>query len=215
MRKMLRFAPGLAVACALVASAPALAQESDFPQLDLTLYGGVLMSSVGQPQVDDVGLSLGLSAVVRLSDLLGLGLQIEHDEFGWSALGASDTATPGDAFPNDDGSIAHDLVLLATRLYLVEAGIVDLTAQLGLGYGALTYVPDHPDCSESDGFAAQLALGSELRLARSLGLHMALAAWPFGWGMGCNENAYEGKPPPAPYMKLAVGARIGLTTVWR
>jgi hypothetical protein len=173
------------------------------------------MSSVSEPQVDDAGLSLGLSAVVRLNDLFGLGLQLEHDEFGWQALGARDaTATPGSAFPDGDGSIAHDLVLLAARLYFLEAGIVDLTAQLGLGYGPLTYTPDHPDCSESDDFAAQLALGAELRLTRSLGVHTSLAAWPFGWGMGCNELSYEGMPPSAPYMHLVVGARVGLTTVW-
>jgi hypothetical protein len=211
MTKMCRF---VLIACALAASS-AHAQERDFPQLDLTLYGGALLSSAGDSQVDAVGLSLGLSAFARLNDLFGLGLQIEHDELGWRALGARNgSATPGSAFPNDEGSIAHDLVLLAARLYFLRLGPADLTAQLALGYGAVTYVPDHPDCSISDDFAAQLALGAEWRLTRALGVHTSVAAWPFGWGLGCDELSYEGMPPNAPYLNLALGARVGLTTVW-
>jgi hypothetical protein len=162
-----------------------------------------------------VGLSLGLSAIVRLSGLFGLGLQLEHNAFGWEAQGSSTGAvSPLSAFPDDDGSISHQLALLAARLYFIQTSVADVHAQLGLGYGALTYTPDHPDCSEADDFAAQLALATEWRATRALGLHLGIAAWPYGWGMGCNEPFYEGMPPNAPYMNLALGLRAGVTTVW-
>lgn len=217
MTYILRVGLGAAMGLCLLMHESAHAQEPppDFPKLDLTLYGGAMISTAPQPHVDDAGLSLGLSAIVRLTGLFGLGLALEHNVFGWDAQGSSDgTYVQGSAFPDEDGSISHQLALLAARLYFVQAEVVDVHAQLGLGYGALTYTPDHPDCSENDDIAAQLALGMEYRATRALGLHLGLAAWPYGLGMGCNDIAYEGMPPSAPYMKLALGLRAGVTTVW-
>lgn len=194
---------------------PAAAQKAqDWPRLDLTLLAGATLASADADRVDPIGLSLGATGIVRVDDLLGIGLVLEHHVFGWQAAGASGPAVNGSAFPDDDGSISYDLALLAARLYFLELGPADLLAQLGLGYGALTYAPDHPDCDASDGFAAQLVVGAEWRLSRSLGIHSSVAAWPFGWGLGCNEISYTGKPPPPPWPNLGLGARIGFTSVW-
>lgn len=204
----------LAFASVVVAASSALAHDAEpGPRLDLTLYGGAIVSSRSDPQVSSVGLSLGLSAFVRLGSLLGLGLVAEHDQFSWDALGPMESVQ-GSGFPNDDATITYDMVLLATRLYFAELGPADLFGQLGVGYGGLMYAPQHPDCSAEDGLAVQLALGVEWRLSRLLGLHSSVAAWPFGWGLGCNDIGYEGKPPDAPALNLGLAARIGLTTTW-
>jgi hypothetical protein len=193
-------------------TAPALAQDGS-GELDLTVYGGALISSSGDDQIDALGLALGASGFVRLGTLLGLGLVLEHAQIGWTAEGPA-TVEHGSLFPEDDAVISHDLALLAARLYFLKVGPADLFAQLGLGIGDVTYEPEHPDCSIDEGFAAQLALGAEWRLVRSLGLHTSIAATPFGWGMGCNNIGYAGKAPDPSYAKLGLSARVGLTTVW-
>jgi hypothetical protein len=219
MTFMLRFALSTALGWCLLAGGSARAQEPapEFPKLDLTLYAGPLISSRRHPAVDDAGFSLGISATVRLGKLFGLGLQLEHNVFGWDAQGgimSNGNIAPGSAFPDEDGSISHQLALLMARFYIVRTESVDLHTQVGLGYGALTYTPEHPDCDEIDIVAGQLGLGTEYRASRALGLHIGVAAWPFGLGMGCNENGYEGRPSNAPFMDTVIGLRAGVTTVW-
>lgn len=200
-----------AVAAAwLLTAAPAGADSAG--QLDLTLYGGPLISTSGEDNVDALGFAIGASAFVRLGELLGLGLVLEHDQIGWAAEGGPAITDPGSSFPDVDGSITHQYALLAARLYFLKAGPADLFAQLGAGVGDVSYAP-YQLCSLEDGFAAQLALGAEWRLARSLGLHTSLAATPFGWGMGCNGVGYPGRPQE-PYAHFGLSARIGLTSVW-
>jgi hypothetical protein len=195
-----------------------VAAEPGTPQLDLTLYGGAVIPSAGNERIDSLGPALGVSGFLRLGSLLGVGLVLEHQQLGWDAEGPAavepGTVEPGSAFPDSDGSISHDLALLAARLYFLKAGPADLFAQLGVGYSAVTYAPEHPDCSVSDDVGAQLALGAEWRLASALGLHTSLAASPFGWGMGCDDIGYEGKAPDSPWPKLGLSARVGLTTAW-
>jgi hypothetical protein len=189
------------------------AAEPGAPALDLTLYGGAVMPSAGGERLDALGPAFGVSGFLRLGSLLGLGLVLEHQQLGWDAKGPADVV-PGSAFPDSDGLISHDLALLAARLYFLKAGPADLFAQLGLGYSDVTYAPEHPDCSVSDDVGAQLGLGAEWRIVHALGLHTSLAMSPFGWGQGCNEIGYEGKPPSPPWPKFGLAARVGLTTVW-
>jgi len=202
------------VAAWCLTAAPALADSAG--QLDLTLYGGPLISSnfdaYPNADVDPVGFAIGASGFIRLGELLGVGLVIEHDQIGWAAEGGPNIAEPGSSFPDVDGSITHQYALLAARLYFLKAGPADLFAQLGAGVGDVSYSP-YQRCSLEDGFAAQLALGAEWRLARTLGLHTSLAAAPFGWGMGCNASGIPGRPPE-PYARFGLMARIGLTSVW-
>ena len=198
------------VAAWCLTAAPALADSAG--QLDLTLYGSPLISSNVDDNVDAGGFAIGASGFIRLGELLGVGLVIEHDQIGWAAEGGPNIAEPGSSFPDVDGSITHQYALLAARLYFLKAGPVDLFAQLGAGVGDVSYSP-YQRCSLEEGFAAQLALGAEWRLARTLGLHTSLAAAPFGWGMGCDESGYPGRPPE-PYAHFGLMARIGLTSVW-
>lgn len=205
-----KVALGSALTVALCATTAA-AQDEDWPLLDLTLYGGAIVSTGDDRRPDALGLSGGVAAIIRLNDLFGLGLTIEHDVFGWDhpLYGPGWQATL-------EGSAEHDLALLTARLYFLELGPADLFAQLGLGYGDVTYEPDSEDCSINDGFAAQLALGSEFRVTRSLGVHASLAAWPYGWGLGCDEGGALGDDmPDPPYLGMVVAARAGITTVWR
>jgi hypothetical protein len=111
--------------------------------------------------------------------------------------------------------VTSTLIAALARWYVLGVGFVQPYAQLGIGYGALMYAPDHPDCSEEDDVPVpQLALGLDLSLARWLRGGASLAAHPAAWGVGCNANAYDGKPPGTPFPGFLIGARIALTTVW-
>jgi hypothetical protein len=213
VNRMARIVEALVVAAAIWLTANHAAAEPGALDLDLSLYGGAVVSSAGGERLDSLGPVLGVSGFVRVGSLLGVGLVLEHQQLGWDAEGPADVV-PGSGFPDDDGLISHDLALLAARLYFLKAGPADLFAQLGLGYSDVTYVPQHPDCSVSDDVGAQLALGAEWRIVRALGLHTSLAMSPFGWGQGCDDIGYEGKAPSPPWPKFGLSARIGLTTAW-
>jgi hypothetical protein len=141
----------------------------------------------------------------------------EHVTLGWRAGGGlthDGFAIEGSLFPDDDAEITNTLIAALARWYMLGAGQVQPYGQLALGYGALVYAPEHPDCDHDDGFTPQLALGLDVSLVRWLRAGAALSVHPSAWGLGCNDNAYEGKPASPPYPGLLLGARFAFTSVW-
>ena len=205
----------IALALALAPAAAAAAQPGDsYPELELGLLGGGAFPLESEPSLGDVGPMAGANALVRLGQSLALGALFEYVTLSWQAEGGGDVAIPGSAFPDDEATVTHTLIAALVRWYMLGSGAVQPYGQLAIGYGDLVYTPEHPDCGEDDGFTPQLALGLDFSVASWLRAGASMSANPSGWGLGCNDIFYEGKPRDAPYPGLLLGARIGLTSVW-
>jgi hypothetical protein len=205
----------LALVLAVASTTSAAAQRAEsYPQLELGMLGGGTFPLDSEERLDDVGPAIGALALVRIGEPLALGIALEHVMLGWDAAGPAGFAFEGSLFPDDDGRVTHTLIVALARWYVLGAGAHQPYAQIGIGSGALTYAPEHPDCSEADGVTPQLAVGLDFSLASWLRAGASMSAHPSAWGLGCDDIGYEGKPPDAPYPGLLLGARVGLTSVW-
>lgn len=188
--------------------------EENLPRLELGLYGGAVTPTRPDDTLSSIGIAAGIAPMVRVSSPFAFGLLVEHYRLSWQAEGPPGFANPLSMFPDDNGSMSSTLIQAAARWYIMDTADLLPYLQLAAGLNLATQTPEHPDCNLEGLFAPQLAAGLDYRLIRSIRMGISLSAHPFAFGQGCNDIAYEGKPPGPPFPGVLISARLGLTTVW-
>lgn len=203
------------LAASFAVSAPANVQGQT---LELALHGGPALPSESDDSLGTVAITSGATANVRLGDHIALGLLLQNVYLPWRAQGAPGVATPGSAFPDDDGSLSATLIAPDFRWYIADVAFTEVYVEAAVGYSLYVATPQHPSCAYGLPLGVDLAGGLDASLAPWARLGFSVGAQTMRADRSCTEDSFEdgfaGQPPVPPSPRIALSGQLVFTSVW-
>lgn len=180
---------------AALATAPASATD-----LEVSAQGGALSRTQENDALSSPGPVLGLSPMLRLGELIAVGLLFEYARLSWSEA----------ALRGPGASADRLLVAGALRWYPLGSHAVEPYLQVAGGYVAHSPLPDAGGCTTDMPGAAQLTGGMDGRIASwaKLGGSLSLTRAAV-WSSSCVEIARVAVEPG-----LGISSQLTFTTIW-